>query len=83
MGELWQRSSNTIYDVDCGSWTRTELDSFIMRLSLGYYGGLIAGATLTGDATGWAISGDGIYQKSNGSWNQAASVSLDDTIGRQ
>ena len=90
-------TSNAIYDVNCGSWTRSELDSFVMRLSLGYYGGLIAGATLTivyemdtasyevkltGDSASWSISGSNIYKKSNGSWSQVSSVTLDDTIAR-
>lgn len=89
-------TSNTIYDVSVGSWTRAELDDFVMRLSLGYYGGLIAGATLTveyessaqwsvgltGDADGWSISGSGIYKKTNGTWSQVSSVELDSTITR-
>lgn len=90
-------TSNALYTVDVGSWTRSELDTFKMRLSLGYYGGLIAGATLvvnydmadpsysvtlTGDASGWGISGANIYKKTNGSWSVVSSAALDDTIGR-
>lgn len=90
-------TSNIIYNVDCGSWTRSELDSFVMRLSLGYYGGLIAGATLTivyemdsasyevkltGDSASWSMSGSNIYQKSSGSWSLVSSVTLEDTIAR-
>lgn len=90
-------TSNALYTVDCGSWTRSELDSLVMRLSLGYYGGLIAGATLTieyemdsasyevkltGDSSGWSMSGSGIYQKTGGSWQQVSSVSMDDSISR-
>lgn len=88
-------TSNTIYNVDCGSWTRAELDTLKMRLSLGYYGGLIAGATLTivysldnpsfsvtltGTASGWSISGSGIYKKANGSWSSVSSVTLESTV---
>lgn len=79
-----------------GSWTRAELDEFVMRLSLGYYGGLIAGATLTveyeaaaqwsanltGNADGWSISGDGIYKKTNGSWTLVSETALEDSIIR-
>ena len=90
-------TSNTIYTVNCGSWTRAELDSFVMRLSLGYYGGLIAGATLTieyemsdaayevtltGSSSSWSIKGSGIYQKTNGSWSAVSSVTLESTIGK-
>lgn len=89
-------TSNAIYDVSVGSWTREELDNFVMRLSLGYYGGLIAGATLTveyeaeaqwsvnlkGDADGWSISGDGIYKKTNGSWALVSETALEDSITR-
>lgn len=86
---------NQIYDVDCGSWTRAELDELYMRLSLGYYGGLIAGATLTvdyemdgfavqlsGNASKWTISGSGIYKKNGTTWSSVSSVDLDDTIRR-
>lgn len=87
---------NAIYDVDCGSWTRAELDNLVMRLSLGYYGGLIAGATLTvayeaeaqwsvnlkGDADGWSISGDNIYRKTNGSWALVSQTALEDSVNR-
>lgn len=90
-------TSNKIYDVSVGSWTRAELDNFVMRLSLGYYGGLIAGATLTveyeadaqwsanltGNADGWTLTGDNIYKKSGGSWSLVSSTALDDTVTRQ
>ena len=90
-------TSNTIYTVDCGSWTRADLDSFVMRLSLGYYGGLIAGATLTveyeasaqwsvelsGNARGWSVKGDNIYKKQNGVWSLVSAVALEDTLTRQ
>lgn len=90
-------TSNAIYDVSVGSWTRSELDEFVMRLSLGYYGGLIAGATLTveyeadaqwsanltGNADGWTLTGDNIYKKSGGSWSLVSSTALDDTVTRQ
>lgn len=90
-------TSNTIYNVDCGSsWTAAELAEFVLRLSVGYYGGLIAGATLSvtydagggysaelsGDATGWSIASGHLYQKASGAWAQAASVSLPDIIAR-
>lgn len=90
-------TSNAIYDVDCGSWTRAELDELTMRLSLGYYGGLIAGATLNieyevqdpqfnvelvGTASGWSVSGSNMYMKSGGSWSAVSSAELDDAISR-
>lgn len=63
----------------------------------GYYGGLVAGATLTiayemsdaayevtltGSSSSWSISGSGIYQKTNGSWSAVSSVTLESTIGK-
>ena len=88
-------TSNALYTITTGTWTRAELDTLVMRLSLGYYGGLIAGATMTveyslanpsfdvkliGDANGWSISGNGIYQKTSGTWASVQSVSLDATV---
>jgi hypothetical protein len=89
-------TSNALYDVDCGSWTRSELDELKMRLSLGYYGGLIAGATLSityqataqwsgnavGSANGWTLTSDEMYQKNNGSWSKISSITLDNIIER-
>lgn len=91
-------TSNALYTVDCGSWTRAELDTLVMRLSLGYYGGLIAGATLTvvytldnpsfdvslsGTASSWSISGNGIYKKVNGSWSSVSSADLEDSVSKE
>ena len=89
-------TSNSIYDVDCGSWTRSELDNLKMRLSLGYYGGLIAGATLSityeaqaqwnanlvGTANNMTLESSSMYQKENGSWVSKSSIVLDDVIER-
>lgn len=91
-------TSNTIYTLTTGSWTRAELDSLVLHTEYGYYGGLVAGATLTiaytmdsasydvtltGNGTGWSITGSGIYQKSGGAWSQVSSVALDDIIERK
>lgn len=91
-------TSNTIYDLTTGSWTRAELDSLVLHTEYGYYGGLVAGATLTvtyafesplyevkltGGTTGWSISGSGIYQKSGGAWVQVSSADFGDLIGRK
>lgn len=88
-------TSNVIYEVPCGDWTREELSSFVLRLSLGYYGGLIAGATLTvnysypnpsfdvnltGTANDWSISGNDIYKKTNGTWSKVSSTELNSTV---
>lgn len=87
-------TSNTLYTIDCGSWTRAELDEFKMRLSLGYYGGLIAGATLTveyetapqytgsfiGNASGISLTADNMYKKSNGTWSVVADTALNNYI---
>lgn len=89
-------TSNAIYTLDCGSWTRAELDSLVLRLSVGYYGGLIAGATLsvsyeteaqwqaslTGHADGITLSSEVMYKKTNGSWATASSTELADTVAR-
>lgn len=90
-------TSNTIYTVDCGSsWTAAELAEFTLRFSAGYYGGLIAGATLTvvyetsggytaeisGSSSGWTITSGDLYIKASGAWSKTASASLPDTIAR-
>lgn len=90
-------TSNTTYTLDVGSWTRSELDSLTLHTEYGYYGGLVAGATLTinyildtpsyeitlnGSANSWSISGSQIYEKSNGTWSQVSSITLEDTIKR-
>lgn len=89
-------TSNAIYNLSCGSWTRAELDSLVLRMSVGYYGGLIAGATLiveyeaeaqwsaslTGDADGITMTAGNMYKKSGSSWAQVASVALSDLIAR-
>ncbi len=90
-------TSNTIYSLSCGSWTRSELDSLVLHTEYGYYGGLVAGATLTvvyeaeaqynatitGTADGWTITSDSMYQKSNGSWSQVSLATLEDAIERK
>lgn len=91
-------TGNTIYTLTTGSWTRSELDSLVLHTEYGYYGGLVAGATLSveyemesagyevtlaGSASGWSISGNGIYQKAGGTWSAASSVTLDESIGRK
>ena len=94
----WVRGiSNTKYTLDTGSWTRSEIDSLVLHTQYGYYGGLVAGATLTvayttseesyevtltGSSSSWTISGDNIYKKSNGSWSSVSSVTLEDSIAR-
>ena len=90
-------TSNAIYTLSTGTWSRAEIDNLVLRMSVGYYGGLIAGATLTinytmetasyevtltGDASSWSISGNGIYQKSNGSWRSTSAVQLENSIVR-
>lgn len=88
-------TSNAIYNLNTGTWSRAEIDNLTLRMSVGYYGGLIAGATLiiaytmeqsgyevtlTGSTSSWSIKGDNIYQKNNGSWSQVSSVTLDSCI---
>lgn len=90
-------TSNASYTLTTGSWTRAELDNLKLRMSVGYYGGLIAGATITvtyeaqaqysatitGTADGWTISSDQMYQKNSGSWSKTGTVTLDDSIERK
>jgi len=91
-------TGNTIYTLSTGSWTREELDSLVLHTEYGYYGGLVAGATLTiaymmdsasynvtltGDSSEWSIKGEGIYQKSSGSWSLVSSVVLGNLIERK
>ena len=90
-------TSNTIYSLSCGSWTRAELDNLVLHTTYGYYGGLVAGATLvieyslsevsysvtlTGSSSEWSISGNGIYKKANGQWNAVSAVTLEDAVER-
>lgn len=90
-------TSNTVYSLSCGSWTRSEIDSLVLHTEYGYYGGLVAGATLTivyeaeaqysatitGTASGWTITSNSMYQKSSGSWSQVSTVTLEDSIERK
>lgn len=39
-------SAQTI-TVSCGTWTREEIDDMYLRFTIGYYGGLVNGATVT------------------------------------
>lgn len=88
-------TSNTIYTLSTGSWTRAEIDSLVLHTEYGYYGGLVAGATLvveyesdpqasctlTVKEDGWSLAGD-MYMKSGGSWSKVATAALEDTVGR-
>lgn len=90
-------TSNANYTLNTGTWTRAELDNLILRMTVGYYGGLIAGATLTvnyetdpqyeakivGNRSGWTLSSDQMYQKNSGSWSKVTSVALEDAIERK
>ena len=86
---------NTIYNLHTtGTWTRAELDTLVLHSEYGYYGGLVAGATLTVEYTaelqnrctltvtedGWTLGGE-IYRKSGG-WQQVSSVQLADMVNR-
>lgn len=87
-------TSNTLYTLTTGSWTRSELDELQLVMAVGYYGGLIAGATLTieytselqynatitGTASVVTIKSDTMYLKSNGAWSKVASAELGDNI---
>ncbi len=91
-------TSNTIYTLTTGDWTRSELDDLLLHCTFGYYGGLVAGATLVvnyeladpfSDATisvrqnSWSISGSDIYQKSNNSWSAVSTVAVDNNLSKQ
>ncbi len=83
-------TSNAVYTVTTGSWTRAELDDLIMRFTIGYYGGLIVGCTLVVeydatpfaegafelDASNFTVTSGSLYKKQNGSWVQVSSTSL-------
>lgn len=89
-------TSNTIYTLTTGTWTRAELDTLVLHTEYGYYGGLVAGATLvveyeadkqasatiTVTSDGWSLSGS-IYQKGGGAWAQVQSAALEATITRE
>lgn len=88
-------TSNTIYTLTTGTWTRAEIDQLVLHTEYGYYGGLVAGATLTVEysadkqasatltltADGWTLSGN-FYQKSGSSWVQSSTVTLNDMLAR-
>ena len=41
-------TSNTLSSIsDCGTWTRSEVDNIKLRFTVGYYGGLLLGVSLT------------------------------------
>ena len=87
---------NTIYNLTTGSWSRAELDSLVLHTEYGYYGGLVAGATLIVEYTaelqnecklvvtedGWTLGGE-FYKKSGASWQQVSSTALDATITKE
>lgn len=89
-------TSNTIYTLTCGTWTRSEIDSLVLHTEYGYYGGLVAGATLiisyesdpewnatlTGTSSNMTITASNMYIKSSGSWTQTESTTLSDLIAR-
>lgn len=71
-------SAQTI-TVSCGTWTRSEIDDMYLRFTIGYYGGLVNGATvtvtyswndikytITTSASGVTIDPDGATQVSEG-----------------
>lgn len=90
-------TSNTIYNLTTGDWTRSELNNLQLVMAVGYYGGLIVGATLTvnysaelsysasiiGTENGATISSDDLYQKQSGSWTKVNSASLNDVVIRK
>lgn len=90
-------TSNVIYDLTTGNWTRSELDNLQLVMAVGYYGGLIVGATLTigyetekqytasivGNASGATITSENMYLKSSGSWSKVSSASLSDVVIRK
>lgn len=39
-------TSNTAVTLDAGEWTREELNNLTLRFTVGYYGGLMSGATI-------------------------------------
>lgn len=61
-------SNQTITISDPGTWTRTELQSAILRFTIGYYGGLVCGIT-------WSVS-----YSVNGVVYNLTNVSADHTI---
>lgn len=89
-------TSNTIYNLTTGTWTRAELDTLVLHSEYGYYGGLVAGATLTVEYSaelqnqctltvtedGWTLGGE-FYKKSGTSWQQVSSTALDATITKE
>lgn len=52
--------------LDTGTWTRSELDDLRLRFEIGYYGGLVNGATVT--ITYEEKASDTIMVKQSGAW---------------
>lgn len=46
VSEFTSTSAQTV-TLTTGTWTRTEIDSMALRFTIGYYGGLVNGATVT------------------------------------
>lgn len=90
-------TSNSLYTLSAGSWSRSELDGLVLHTEYGYYGGLVAGATLTiayvmdevsyevtltGSINNWSLTGNGIYKKSSGSWSKVETIALEELLKR-
>lgn len=90
-------TSNAVYNLTTGNWTRSEIDNLQLVMAVGYYGGLIVGATLTieysaersysatifGSDSGATISSNYLYQKVSGNWQKVNSTSLDQVVIRK
>ena len=51
-------TSNVTTSMDAGTWTRAELQNAILRFTIGYYGGAVAGVTWTVE---YSFNGDHYY----------------------
>lgn len=65
-------TTDSVYEIDGGSWTREELNNAQLNFTIGYYGGNIAGATFEVE---YEVSGGEVFHQYD-----IATISSDHTI---
>lgn len=71
-------TSDKVVTMSTGTWTLDEVKNMKLRFTIGYYGGLVTGATVTvvykvGESvymkiSGAWVEGSAVYKKVNGAW---------------
>ncbi|MCI5678898.1 MAG: hypothetical protein MR278_02785 [Bacteroidales bacterium] len=71
-------TTDNVVTLDTGTWTAEEVKNMKLRFTIGYYGGLVSGATVTvvyklGESiymriSGAVVEGNKVYKNVNGAW---------------